>query len=358
MRLGNAADLLSDPAYLLDRIDLAERRLIFLPTRRSAIEAASFLDGRNPIATGDAVGCALDSALSVAPDFAPLPDRFIFHLSFCGSTLLARLLDRPGRTMVLREPSILVSLSDWKARLQASGESDPALDRMVALACASLRAPWQAGEEVIVKPSNWVNNLLPQLCSADRESRSIFVTSTRRAFITAVFRGGRDRMVFTMRAAAHLANGKPGDQALLSAASRASADPIGQVAHIALFAHWLQLRLFREALARKGWGSDHLVGLDMIDHDPFSAASAAASVLGLSLSAEDLAAGIARHSGYDAKQPGATYSVEAHEQADRQIELHHRNSIEAALGWADDVLPWIDMDDEAGGQRDDLRRAG
>jgi hypothetical protein len=357
MRACDASELLLDPHFLLYKVDLAGGRLIFLPTTHRLIEQASFLDGRTPIAAGPPVACSLGDALASVGDVEAGPDRFIFHVSFCGSTRLSRLIDRPGKVLALREPNVLVGLADWKAALDRQSAEDPRLVPLVRLACASLRARWQANEAVVVKPSNWVNNLLPELCRSASQMRPLFVVSSRRSFLRAVFRGGRDRLAFTAHAAAHLASAHSSHQALLNAAVRAASEPLGQAAHIAAFLHWLQLRQFRCAMAAGGWRSDRVVTFDRIEQAPGAAAADASAALGLDLSPEELVAAVTRNSGRNAKQPDAAYSPEERFEADRKIDRLQGARIEAALAWARDLLP-DDQDFAMVGEAVPERRAG
>lgn len=338
MRICEASDLLDNPRFLLHKVDLASDRLIFLPTNRSLLGEASFLDGRTEIAAGPPISCSLEAALEARGEGASPPDRFIFHVAFCGSTRLARILDRPGKVFALREPNVLVELADWKAALERRSAEDRRLAPLVRLACASLGARWQPDEAIIVKPSNWINNLLPELCLSARDMRPLFVVSSRRAFLRAVFRGGRDRLAFTARLAAHLASARSSHQALLNAAIHAASDPLGQAAHLAAFAHWLQHRLFRRAMLAGGWGSDHVVTFDRIEQAPHAAAAAANAALDLGLSPADLTDGVARNTSRNAKQPDAAYSAEERFEADRKVERVHGPHIEAALAWARDLL--------------------
>ena len=338
MRICEASDLLDDPRFLLHKVDLASDRLVFLPTKRDLLGQASFLDGRTEIASGPPIGCSLEDALGAGAAAASTPDRFIFHVAFCGSTRLARILDRPGRVFSMREPNVLVDLADWKASLERRSAEDSRLAPLVRLACASLGARWQPDEAIVVKPSNWINNLLPELCLSSREMRPVFVVSSRRSFLRAVFRGGRERLVFTGRLAAHLASARSSHEALLNAAIRAGADPLGKAAHLAAFAHWLQHRLFRRAMLAGGWGSDHVVTFDRIEQAPHAAAAAANAALGLGLSSADLADGVTRNTSRHAKQPDAAYSAEERFEADRKVERIHGAHIEAALAWARDLL--------------------
>ncbi len=334
--MSRIAELLRSPSWLLHRIDVAAGRLIFLPVARSTLASASFLDGRRPLAEGAAASCTIDEALAAAAEAGPPgPDRFLFHMSFCGSSLLARILDRPARAFVLREPNALVDLADWKAAQEREGRADARFAPIVALTCASLRARWRRDEPVLIKPSNWVNNILPELLA--RDARAACIQIEPRPFLRAVFRGGRERMAFTARLAAHLAAGSACDQALLAAAIRASADPLGQMAHLALLVLHLQRRRFRAALP------GHVpIGFDMISHSPIAAALAAAEAAAIDLSWEEVAAGVARNIGIDAKQPGMAYSVQDHVRADAEGEHLHGHYFDAAMNWAADLLdPWF-----------------
>ena len=163
-----------------------------------------------------------------------MPRATSFHGSFCGSTLLTRLLEACTTALVVREPQCLVDISDARS---ARGRLTPCDDDLVSIcdfAATSLTALSEPGKPVVIKPSNWANNLVPALCSA-AGARPLFITMERRAFLRAVFRGGRERLVFTARVAAHLAATFPNGRALVSAAI-AARDPLQQIARLAALA--------------------------------------------------------------------------------------------------------------------------
>jgi len=334
--LSRIANLIGSPSWLLHEIDAAGGRLIFLPVARATLARAAFLDGRCPLAEGGAATCTIDEALAAAAEAGPPgPDRFVFHMSFCGSTLIARILDRPAKALVLREPNILVGLADWKAAQARAGRADPRFAPMVALALASLRARWRPDEPVLIKPSNWVNNLLPELCAGD--ARAACIQIEPRPFLRAVFRGGRERMAFIARLVAHLAAGSACDEALLGAAIRSAPDPLGRIACLSLLALHLQRRRFRAAFP------GHVpVGFDMISQRPIAAAIAVAEAVALDLTYDEVADGVARNLGLDAKQPGLAYSVQEHVRADAETEHVHGARFDDAMIWAADLLdPWF-----------------
>ncbi len=316
-------------------MDIGAGRIGFLPVARRLVERANFLDGREEIAVGAPVAVPVAEALGLTLPAPCGPDRFIFHVSFCGSTLLTRMLARPGKVFALREPHGLVGLADWKAK--QSGRADPRVPRLADFARASLRPVWRPGERMIVKPTNWCNNLLPELCVAGM--RPLFVGIGPRAFLRAVFRGNRDRIAFTLLAARHFAAARPADTALLVAAIRDLSHSLDRAAAMVLIALHLQLRGFRAAMAAGGWGPEHMTSYERIAAAPFEAARAAGRALDLGLNANELAEGVARSIGRDAKLAGHGFSAENQDSVDDAIEHAHGRHFDAAMAWAASAIP-------------------
>src|SRR5690349_10658976 len=237
----SAAEIASDPRLLLHQVDPMKRQLIFRRTTADAVRSAAFIDGRTDIWTGEPALLGFDDALKREPREQE-QRRYIFHMSFCGSTLLARLLDRPGKVLSLKEPNCLVDLAYWRTALVAADAPSADFGAALQFAAAMLARPWDPSEQVVVKPSSWANNLLDKLSLA--ASRAVFVTIARNRFVEAVVRGGNERLAFTARLAAHLAPFVSGGPALLQAAMDSTSDPLGKVARLALVAHDLEVRLF------------------------------------------------------------------------------------------------------------------
>jgi hypothetical protein len=99
---------------------------------------------------------------------------FIFHIAHCGSTLLARAVDVPGRTLVIREPFALRQLA--VDAVSASGISDPgARERCLHLVTALLGRRYAEDQPVIVKANVPVNFILEPLMALHAESRGILL---------------------------------------------------------------------------------------------------------------------------------------------------------------------------------------
>lgn len=321
-----AVDLLNDPHFLLHQIIPAEGVALFVPTTRDLLSKPSFIDGRTDFSNGPAVKVALDDLLAQSLPVVSGPDRYIFHVAFCGSTLLARMLDHDGAAFVLKEPNILVDLANW----QRSGE-DARFAPTVQLVLACLRRRWTENEAVVVKPSNWMNNLLPYLATESADLRQLFVTMRPRAHLVALLRGGRDRLTFAARTAAHLAPSVPQGNAWLQAAISAINDPIGQTLNLALAALRLQERLFETHIGLR-------LDAEAIFADAATAARRASNALGLGLDPETIDAASAARTQINAKRPGHAFSVREREGEDAEVERHHGAAIDAALAWAEKAL--------------------
>jgi hypothetical protein len=316
-------EIAQDPRYLLHRVDPVRRQLHFRPTAAEAVRDAAFIDGRTEIWTGPAEVVSFDDAGQLAAEPAE-PTRAIFHMSFCGSTLLARLLDSPAKVLALKEPNCLVDLADWKKG--AGADFEPILR----FAMTMLGRPWAAGEEVLLKPSSWANNLIDDLIEGG-QARAVFVTIERDRFLEAVLRGGSERMAFAARLAAHLAPFVDGGPARLQAAIDAEAEPIGKVARLALAAHDFELRLFERA------GVTEVIDFAMIEESPFEAASTASDALQLGLDESEIEANCERWAGANAKAE-ATYSVDQRASENTEVRAAYGTLIDDALAWAEDAL--------------------
>jgi hypothetical protein len=318
---------------LLHRIDPARGRVEFVPTSRERLRDAAFIDGRSDFSIGPAIAADLAEVAS-----APLgdgPSRYIFHISFCGSTLLARLLDQPGRSLTLREPNCLVDLADWKVALK--GSHDASFDAMVSRAAQSLNRRWEGGEAVTVKPSSWVNPILPDLTGLSSPLLPLFMIMGREEFLLAVLRGGTERLSFTARLAAHVAAVLPDGAGLVGQAIEADSDPIGKALHLSALGHQLQVRLFADLMDQHGWQSDRIIRLSEVQERPFETATRAAALLDLDLTTVQLQAACQKWATEHAKGSSA-FSADKRREEDADVVRHHRERIASACTWAEDTL--------------------
>jgi hypothetical protein len=117
---------------------------------------------------------------AAAAGAAPL--HFVFHTSFCCSTLLARALEVPGVSEILMEPNVLVDVAE---RL-----TGPRADAELALALRLLERPLAPGERIIIKPSNFANRLLEPALAMRPQSRAVLLYSDPGTFLRSVVKRG------------------------------------------------------------------------------------------------------------------------------------------------------------------------
>ena len=328
---------MAEPVNFLHGVDLEADHAVFFETNRRLLSEAAFVDGRSDIAVGPPEFARL-SELMRTSSREPAPERFIFHLSFCGSTLLSRLIDVPGQSLVLKEPNCLVDLATWKSLKRRAGGTTERLGPGLQLARHALRRPFEFGEAVTVKPSSWANNLIDELAANAAAILPLFVTIDRPGFLRAVLRGGTDRLTFTAQLAWHMASGLAEGDDLLAAAAAAGRDPLAKAANLALLAHHLQLAAFGRGLRCGSWGADHIIDFRTITESPLDAARKACRALRLAVEPEDLERNVERHAGRHSKQPLIGYSAARRSADDAAVIAHHSETIASALSWAGEAL--------------------
>lgn len=114
-------------------------------------------------------GMALDDLVSEAPDTAPLPDGFVFHMSRCGSTLVARMLAAVDDQVVVSEPPIL----DAVVQFALAGQMSVATLRAIVLALTRDRSG--TTRRRFVKLFHWHALALPLFRAAFPDVPCIFL---------------------------------------------------------------------------------------------------------------------------------------------------------------------------------------
>lgn len=327
---------IDDPSLLPHEADLAAGRLLFLPTIRAEIEAASFLDGRTNFATGSPVWIDLDHIAGVALTL-PHIERYIFHVGFCGSTFLSRLLSAPGHALVLREPNILANLANSRAAFDRGELSSDRLTAALIAARALLSRPWMKGEPVVVKPSNWFNNLLPDLCADPSAIRPLFLTMARRNFVAAVLRGGSQRLAFAARAAVHLSSRHDDDAALVAKALTEGED-IKKLLRLAAVLHHIQTSQFKRVADEQGWDAEHWLSFEELQDDPVRAAQRSAAALKLDLPLSAIERNQRHWSGINAKEPSMSFSLKTERKNMTDIDTSSSEVFRSVLDWAEAAI--------------------
>lgn len=325
---GCAGEDLSNASCFPIDADLSKRTIYFREVTRASLSETAFLDGRTTFWTGDVVSRSFPTReISSSPG----PWRFILHTGFCGSTLLATVLEQPGSTLVLREPHVLAAMA---AQARGFGDVSTALWEANTL----LHRRFEPKEAIVVKPTNWFNNLVPLLSQAPNAVLPVFVSSRAEDYLVAAFRGGRDRIAFLIRLAGHLTSYTSRGPALWQAATRMPLPPLEKAARLILLARSLQHELFHDALGRGNWKEDRWIDFRELQDDLAGTAWKASTLLELQLDRSRLEEVCAQLAKRNVKSGFGTYSSDRRKIEDEQVLSQHRAHFASALAWEESTF--------------------
>lgn len=186
-------DIVGDPAWFPDNVDFNRNTFGFVNTTREALSQQSFLDARWDRAPLARVDIPIPAVLSATEAQSRPKLNFIWHTAFCCSTLIARCLDRAGENLALKEPQILILLAEAKRAgsfAQRSGACDAAFKLL-----ARRHRPQ---ESVLIKPTNAVNNLIPEAARAT-DGRMLFLYSDCKSFLISIAKKGEMGRIFARK---------------------------------------------------------------------------------------------------------------------------------------------------------------
>ena len=307
-----------DPAWFLDDLDLTTGLAQFIRVDRDTVGGQPFLDPRwrrDGLDRTNLPGAALDLQPARPPRL-----NFIWHTSYCCSTVLAAALDRPGHNLSLKEPQALVGLANLK-RGQQGALKRPGLARAV---FALMARRFDPDEQVLIKPSNYANNLLPE-AAAMTDGRHLMLYSTCRRFLVSILKRGEDLRSYPRELFVSLANdGHP--QANWPMKTLLSLTDLQMAALV-----WhMQIAEMRRALAALGDRACSLDG-DVFLAQPAAALDALSRFLGLDLTSgrevEDLLAG-------DVKTGAAGAGKAARDAEAERVEQAFGSKLDQIIDWA------------------------
>lgn len=187
--MGNLVDpatIARDPLWLAHRYVESKDAVQFVRLTRDEHRAATFITDDHLPAGRERRELPRREAVAAAGPTAPI--HFVFHSAFCCSTLLARVFDREGLAMGLKEPLILNDMVGWRRRGAAGRDVAEATDGALKL----LARPFASGEAVIVKPSNIVNGLIRMIMALRPDAHALFLHAPLPVFLTSVAKKGLD----------------------------------------------------------------------------------------------------------------------------------------------------------------------
>lgn len=205
MAATSVRDVVLDPDWLPHTFDAGGANLTFVHVPAAARGELMFLSDEH--FAGEFEKATLPAAAVAAEigDAARAPMHFIFHTSFCGSTLLANALDVPA-TNVLKEPDVLINLANRMIR-----SDDQANRQRLELVLRLLERPFARGERVIVKPTNFANRLLENTLAQRPQSKAVLLYSDVETFLRSLLKRGMFGRIFGRKLFAQLRSWNPLD---------------------------------------------------------------------------------------------------------------------------------------------------
>jgi hypothetical protein len=177
----------SPDMYLLE---FTEQQALFIRMTRESYYRSIFTDRQRIIPVDPkGRGINLDRLLDRSDlESVQQPLRFIFHLAHGGSTLLARALDSPGHSLVIREPSPLRQLAVERLATHPMLFNQEHWMRRLRLVTGLLGRRYQESEPVLVKANVPVNFILPEVLSLHEDSCGLMLYSGLTQYLVAVLK--------------------------------------------------------------------------------------------------------------------------------------------------------------------------
>lgn len=191
----DAGSCVDDFRWFAENFDLARKSLSFVYADRQTLADQPFLDYRWKSERLAHREMSLDAAVASFALGAPPPHlNFIWHTSFCCSTLIAKALDLPEHNLSLCEPQILVPVADLKrAGMFLGNRLSPRLPEIVFRLLARSH-----GGKVTVKPSNFANVLISDAARTTR-GKALFLYSDLESFLISVAKSGIPLLKYARR---------------------------------------------------------------------------------------------------------------------------------------------------------------
>ncbi len=326
----SASPDLDDAHWLPYDIDLVGGRLQWLRCDEGLIFVSTCLDPRMPAQGRPQRLAPLGDVARLMPP--PRGPSWVWHTSFCGSTLVAQALHLSPYSVALREPLVLRRLSD-------AHESGLDIRPWVAPLVALLARPWHPGGSVVVKPTHAALNIAEAAMACAPGSRGLVLTSSLEDFLVSTLKKSPDTMARIPQLAARaLQAGR-----LASRLTETALRPPTILAAAAV--QWCAQRdLISQLKAAVG---ERLRVLDWshIRGDLPAVLEDANRFLELGLPTDKLRAHVLTCSGVHAKSPTRPYGVLAAEEEQRALRKAYPQELDGALRWAEaHLLPAMEYD--------------
>lgn len=321
----------SDPCWFPDRLSLDLRTITFVRVTRRALIDSPFLDQRLLVEPREEVSIDLTrsdpAAATVRLTANTRPPAFIFHTSFCSSTLLARALLADGASLPLKEPRILFDAANMLRAPET--QVDQRTKQLIAgLILGLVNRRFDPAERIVLKPTNLANNWLRYAIASG--CPVLLMYSELKSFLISVLMRNEPGRLFARSIFG----------ALVQEGTPAARIPVAQVllftdAQIAALAWRQQMELFAAAAVSAPRGRVKTLWSEDFHGRPQEALRAAFVHFGVGLSSDALSAIASRGLfGADAKHPGQAFGSEENAGKRRAFETDFAETLSDTLEWA------------------------
>lgn len=183
--------LRSNPDFLLQNFDLANRRALVVRVNETVYREASFLDDRIFSPQTEGFWLPLESVFQETSQLAPGKPSYIFHVGHCGSTLISRLLAQLPHCLPLREPMSLLTLAVARRELgrASSWLTTAQWDQLLQTAIGSLARTYRTSDRSLIKVTSNAGNLLDTVSTImDGNSRILMLYISLEPLLAAMLR--------------------------------------------------------------------------------------------------------------------------------------------------------------------------
>ncbi|MFD2167675.1 hypothetical protein ACFSJY_15595 [Thalassotalea euphylliae] len=332
----------TNPTLFLHQFDESTDSYYFIETSERKIREAAFLDGREPFyqhkSSLQISGQYLHNQ-QVTDHLWAARSRFIFHVGFCGSTLLARLLESNQQQIICyKEPHILAELANLKAHQSLVFKDVYKQERVFKTVLGQANKSFRVQQQAIVKPSNWVNTILPELASQAGSLSAVFIDMSLEDFLIAILRGGRERIAFVYRLNEHLLSCLPHFKEVSMLINESHQSIMLQVTKtIALTLH-MQKMLFDSAKSMLGVSNVLTISYKGIVDNTFDTLSEVTRHFDLAFDEPALSNAINSVHNRHAKAKGISFDTSTQDALNNRLYHTYRSEITEAIAWYEQVF--------------------
>ena len=334
-------EILASPQFLLHSLNTIEGMLNFINCDRVRLSQTSFIDGRSSLSSNStSYTIPLEYALAwhANRNDQDSVNRFIFHTSFCGSTLMARMLNSKGKVFTYKEPQIFLQLADMQSRQADLCRNNERWNRLLEFVLSQFSAPWSPGEVNLIKPSNWVNTLICDLLTASDQSKVVFLSMTAESFLTAVFRGGSERVQYIYNLVHHLKQSLPEYGELIAHVEQNSEDTVNLFSRLTLIAHAMQSKCFALSAKMLNDRDRYICSYDDLCGSPQSCIKNVAGTLMINLSDSDIEVSVKQNMQRHSKVIDRSYTRHNASQTNCAVLSRYQENFSRALQWKVETL--------------------